>query len=126
MRIVIATLSILFAVAVVGVALMNPEPITLVLWPGDPQYSYPDTPVSAVIFLSAFAGFVFTGIIAILEGGKTRLANRRLRAQSRRLQQELEALRRPSLDLGSVTYRTEPALPLSAEESGTEDTIPEE
>jgi hypothetical protein len=99
MRIVIATLSILFAACVVTVSVVNPDRVTVRLWPDAPQYVYPDTPVSWVIFFSAFAGFVFTGIIAVLEGSKTRLSNARLRAQIRRLQQEIETLRRPSLDL---------------------------
>src|SRR6058998_638491 len=99
MRIVIATLTILFAACIFVVAIMNPEPVTVRLWPDTPQYTYPNTAVGWVIFFSAFAGFVFTGIIAVLEGSKTRLSNARLRAQVRRLQQEIETLLRPPIDL---------------------------
>lgn len=100
MRIVIATLSILFAASIVTVSLINHDPVTVRLWPNMPEYTFPDTQISWVIFFSAFAGFVFTGIIAVLEGSKTRLSNARLRAQVRRLQNEVDTLKRPSLDLG--------------------------
>ena len=106
MRIVIATLSILFAASVVTIALMNPERVTVVLWPDMPEYAYANTPISWVIFFSALAGFVFTGIIAVLEGSKTRLSNARLRSQLKRLQQEVEMLRRPSFDFEKMTSPT--------------------
>jgi hypothetical protein len=98
MRIVIAMLSILFCASVAMVVLMNPEPVNVVLWPSDPEYFFPGTPVSWVIFFSAAAGAVFTGIIAVLEGAKTRLACSRMKSQIKKLQQEIEVLRRPSLD----------------------------
>ncbi len=111
MRIVIAALSILFAASVVIIALINPEPVTVVLWPGMAEYTYPNTPVSWVIFFSAFAGFVFTGIIAVLEGSKTRLSNSRLKAQVKRLQQEVDLLHRPSLDFTKIVVP--PAAPVA-------------
>ena len=98
MRIVIAMLSILFAASIVFIAAMNTTRIEVILWPQQPEYTFPETPVSWVIFFSALAGFVFTGIVAILEGSKIRLSNARLRAQVKKLQQEVEILRRPSLD----------------------------
>ena len=94
MRIVIATLSVVFAACVIGVTILNyAERVTVRFWPNSPGYVYPETPVSWVIFYSVLAGFVFAGIIAILEGSKTRLSNARLRTQVRKLQQELTALR---------------------------------
>lgn len=102
MRIVIATLSILFAVCVVIVSLVNTDPVTVRLWPDSPEYTYPDTKMSWVIFFSAVSGIVFTGIIAIIEGSKIRLSNARLRGQVRRLQQEVETLKRPSLEFDSA------------------------
>lgn len=98
MRIIIVTLSILFAFCVLAVSLFNYVPVTVQLWPATPEYTY-NTFVSWVIFFSAVAGIVFTGIIAILEGSKIRLSNARLRAQIRKLQQEIDTLRRPSLEL---------------------------
>lgn len=98
MRILIATLSIVFAACVIVVAFINSaERVTVKLWPESADYIYPGTSVSWVIFFSAFAGIVFMGIIAILEGSKTRLSNARLRAQIRRLQQELATLKRQTM-----------------------------
>ena len=100
MRIIIATLSIIFALGVLAVSFVNyTESVSFHLLPDMPDYTYPNTPVSWVIFLSAVAGFVFTGIIAMLEGSKTRLSNAQLRAQVQRLQQEVTALKRPSTEL---------------------------
>src|SRR5213594_843495 len=94
MRIVIATLSVVFAACVIGVTILNyAERVTVRFWPNSPEYVYPDTPVSWVIFFSALAGFIFAGLIAILEGSKTRLSNARLRTQVRKLQQEVTVLR---------------------------------
>ena len=87
------------------------EHVTVRLWPDVPEYTW-DTAVSWVIFFSAFASAVFIGIIAVLEGSKTRLSNARLRAQVRRLQQEIETLRRPSLDVTlSPPHELDPASP---------------
>ena len=44
MRIVIATLSILFSVCILALALFNPEKITVQLWPHTPEYTFPETP----------------------------------------------------------------------------------
>ena len=132
MRIVIAALSILFSVFIIALALINTEKITVQLWPHTPEYTYPETPVSAVIFLSAFAGFLFTGIVAVLEGSKTRLSNARLRAHVRRLQQEIETLRRPSMDFLSASgppvhgSAFEDSGEVSIEEPGAEETNVEE
>ena len=121
MRIVIATLSILFAVSVVFIAAMNTTRVEVILWPHQPEYTFPDTPVSWVIFFSALAGFVFTGIVAILEGSKIRLSNARLKAQVRKLQQEAEILRRPSLDFSRAP---QPPPELAALEPAEEDESP--
>jgi hypothetical protein len=95
MRIVISTLSILFAAMVIIVSIINyTEHVTVKLWPDQVQYTYADTSVSWVIFFSAFAGSLFMGIIAVLEGSKTRLSNARLKTQVRRLQQEIQTLKR--------------------------------
>lgn len=106
MRILIATLSVLFAACVILVSWMNRDPVTVILWPDSPEYTYPNTQVSWVIFWSAFAGAVFMGIVALLEGSKIRFSNARLKAQVRKLQQEIEILRRPSLDLLLAESRT--------------------
>ena len=98
MRIVIATLSILFTACILLVIVFNQEKVTLQLWPHTPDYTFPETPVGAVIFVSAFLGFTFSGIIFVLEGSKARLSNARLRAHIKRLQAEIDTLRRPSMD----------------------------
>jgi hypothetical protein len=113
MRILIATLSMLFVACVVIVGIVNySELVTVRLWPDSPEYTYPSTPVSWVIFFSALAGFVFAGIVAMLEGGKTRLSNARLRAQVRRMQTEIDDLKRRQgavPDIGTDTLDFEPA-----------------
>ena len=102
MRALIALLTVLFTVAVLGVTVMNAsETVTLRLWWDDPQREYHDVPVGALLLGAAFAGFVFTGIVAVLEGMKTRLDNARLNRKVRRLQQELDAIRTPALSLPS-------------------------
>jgi hypothetical protein len=101
MRIVISALAIIFAGCVLFVAVLNPEKVLVRLWPNTPDYTFPDTPVAAVIFFSAFAGFVFTGSIFVLEGSRMRIANVRLRSHVRRLQEEVDTLRRPSLDFSA-------------------------
>lgn len=101
MRIVISTLFLTFATIVIIVALMNPERVTLVLWPGAADYTYAETPVGWIIFLSASAGAFFMGIVALIEGAHSRLTIRRLRVQTRKLQSEVETLRRPSLDFST-------------------------
>lgn len=119
MRIVIATLSIVFAALVIVVSIINyPVRVTVSLWPDLPQYTFTDVSVSWVIFASAFAGSLFMGIIAILEGSKIRLSNARLRAQIRRLQQESAALKRRPEDIPEKELEvSEPPL----EDAGMED-----
>jgi uncharacterized integral membrane protein len=101
MRIVYALLTAVFFACIVIVALLNPEHVTVKLWEDAPGYTFPETPVAAVIFISAAAGAIFACIIAVLEGSRIRLANARLRAQIRKLQQQIETMRRPSLDPAS-------------------------
>ena len=120
MRIVIATLSILFAGSILVICSLNTMPVKVVLWPDMPEYIYENTPVSWVIFFSALAGFIFTGIIAVLEGSKTRLSNARLRSQLKRLQQEVEMLRRPSFDFAKMTSPTLEAAGPATDVSGDE------
>jgi len=101
MRIVYATLTVLFFGCILIVAYLNSARVTVTLWPDAPGYTYPETPVSAVIFLSAAAGAIFACIIAVLEGFRIRLANARLRAQIKKLHQQIESMRRPALDPAS-------------------------
>ena len=111
MRIVYATLTAIFFGCIIIVAYLNSARVTVLLWPDAPGYTYPDTPVSAVIFLSAAAGAIFACIIAVLEGFRIRLANARLRAQIKRLHQEIEAMRRPALDPAGTPPAPFPAAP---------------
>jgi len=100
MRVLIWILAILFASAIIGLFLMNAtENVTLRLWFDDPAYEFHNAPLGAVLFASAFVGFLFTGIVAVLEGIKTRLDNSRLSRKVQRLQRELDAIKTPSLVL---------------------------
>jgi uncharacterized integral membrane protein len=111
MRIIYATLTVFFFACIVIVAGLNTERVTVRLWADAPGYTFPETPVTAVIFLSAASGAIFACIIAVLEGSRIRLSNARLRSQIRRLQGELDSMRRPAIDTGGTPPAPFPAAP---------------
>jgi uncharacterized membrane protein YciS (DUF1049 family) len=100
MRVLIVMLMIIFATPLIGIILMNhSETVTIRLWMDDPDYEYSEVPLGFVILAASFCGIVFTGIIAVVEGMRTRLDNARLTRRIRRLQKELDSIRTPALPL---------------------------
>ncbi len=102
MRALIAILTLLFVTVVIGVMLLNAsETVTLRLWwdtPGSEADSY-ELPLGVVILGAIAMGFLFTGIVAIVEGLMIRLENRRLTRTIRELRRELDELRTPAIEL---------------------------
>ena len=118
MRILILILTVLFATALIAVMLMNSGEIANVkLW-NDPSYEYRDVPLGIVLFFAVFAGFVFTGVVAVIEGMRTRLDNARLQRRVRRIQQELDSIRTPAFPL-QPDEGSEPAAAVETDEIET-------
>lgn len=115
MRLLISIVLILFFVAMIGFLTTNLDSrVSVTIW----STQYTDIPTFYVVLVSFILGFVFTAIIAIAEGARSRLENRRLRRQLRKQETELNFLRtqppvaaRPepdALDLGGSTDAAPP------------------
>jgi uncharacterized integral membrane protein len=90
MRLLISIVLILFFVAMIGFLTTNLDSrVDITLW----STHYTDVPTFYVVLVSFILGFVFTAIIAIAEGARSRLENRRLRREIRTQETELNFLR---------------------------------
>ena len=89
MRLLIVGLSVMLGFGLVLFLFSNPYTTSVKL--GNNEYH--DVEVFWVVFVSVLVGIVFTTILALAEGGQTRLDNRRLRKEMRRLETELNYLR---------------------------------
>ena len=90
MRLLISIVLILFFVAMIGFLTTNLDSrVSITLW----STQYTDIPTFYVVLVSFILGFVFTAIIAIAEGARSRLENRRLRREIRKQETELNFLR---------------------------------
>jgi uncharacterized integral membrane protein len=88
---------------VVGIYNRSDVTVNLILWQIGPA------PVGAVISIAAICGIAFACAIGVIDGIKIRIANRQLRRQVQRLDEECDALR---LKLARHEGPTpEPALP---------------
>jgi len=107
MRFLLTIVMLSLLLAILGFSITNLETLTTVtLW----ETTYRDVPLWSVVFLSALAGIVSVGIIAVVDGALIRLRNRRMGRELRRLETELNFLRtQPSAG------RREPDLPDHAE-----------
>ena len=107
MRFLLTIVMLSLLLAILGFSITNLETLTTVtLW----ETTYRDVPLWSVVFLSALAGIVSVGIIAVVDGALFRLRNRRMGRELRRLETELNFLRtQPSAG------RREPDLPDHAE-----------
>jgi plasmid stabilization system protein ParE len=107
MRFLLTLIMLSLLLAILGFSITNLETLTTVtLW----KTTYRDVPLWSVVFLSALAGIVSVGIIAVIDGGLVRLRNRQMARELRRLETELNFLRtQPSAG------RREPDLPDHAE-----------
>lgn len=90
MRLLVTVLTLLFFFSLLGFLMTNLEArVDVVVW----NESYPEVPVYLLVILSAFAGCLVVGIIAVAEGANIRLANRRLRKEIHQLETEINYLR---------------------------------
>ena len=107
MRFLLTLVMLSLLLAIVGFSITNLETLTTVtLW----KTTYRDVPLWSIVFLSALAGIVSVGIIAVIDGALIRGRNRRMARELRRLETELNFLRtQPSAG------RKEPDLPDHAE-----------
>jgi uncharacterized integral membrane protein len=89
MNIIVYLLVCLFFIVLFVVGIYNTGDITvdLVLWQIGPA------PVGAVIATAAILGIAFACAIGVIDGIKIRIANRQLRRQVQRLDEECDALR---------------------------------
>ncbi|MDF2094663.1 LapA family protein [Aquibaculum arenosum] len=90
----------LLVIAVVF-AVVNRQPVAVQLWPFEITLQ---APLFLVVLLAIFVGFVLGGIASWLAAGRKRRAQRDERERLRRLEHEVETLRRS---------RGQPALPAS-------------
>lgn len=89
MNILIYVLVFLFFIVLFVVGVYNGGDVTvnLVLWRVGPA------PLGAVIATAALFGVTFTCTVGVIDGIKIRIANRVLRRQLRRIEEEADALR---------------------------------
>lgn len=89
MNILVYLLVCLFFILLFVVGIYNTEDVTvnLILWRAGPA------PMGAVIATAAILGIAFACAIGILDGIKIRIANRQLRRQLQKLDEECDALR---------------------------------
>jgi uncharacterized integral membrane protein len=107
MRFLLIVVILALLLAILGFSITNLETLTTVtLW----QTTYHDVPLWSVAFLSALAGIVTVGIIAVVDGAVMRLSNRRMSRELRRLETELNFLRTQP-----AARRQEPDVPGAAE-----------
>jgi hypothetical protein len=95
-RFVFAVILVPVAAALVGFAVANRQPVTVLF---DPFESDPAHSLTVPLYLLGFAvlvvGVLLGGSAAWIEQGKWRRARARLAAETRALRAELEVLRRP-------------------------------
>jgi uncharacterized integral membrane protein len=72
---------------VIGIYNRSDVTVNLILWQIGPA------PVGAVISIAAICGIAFACAIGVIDGIKIRIANRQLRRQVRRLDEECDGLR---------------------------------
>jgi len=90
MRLLFTVLLITLVVGMFGFFATNFETtVPVTVW----STEHPDVHIFFVVLLSVLVGVVFTTIIAIAEGAKIRLDNRRLRRDVHKLESEINYLR---------------------------------
>jgi len=93
MRVLLLIVSALFLLFIIGFWVSNPSttvPINLL------NRTYADVFLGSVVFVSVVVGAVLVSIIALFEGAKTRLENRRLQREVHKQETELNYLRTQS------------------------------
>jgi uncharacterized integral membrane protein len=101
MRLLFPVAIILLALVLIGFGVMNLGTyVNIKLWATE----YPKVPIFYIVAVSVFVGALFSAIIAVVEGAKIRLDNRRLRRELRKQETEINYLRTQP----PATSRTEP------------------
>ena len=107
MRLVLILVILALLLAILGFAMTNLETRTAItVW----QTTYQDVPLWSVVFLSALAGIVSVGVIAVVDGAFVRARYRQVVRELRRVETELNFLRTQP-----ATPRLEPDAPSRAE-----------
>lgn len=107
MNILVYVLVCLFFIVLFVVGIYNTGEVTvnLILWQVGPA------PVGAVVATAAICGIAFACAIGVIDGIKIRMANRQLRRQIRRLDEECDGLRlKLARHQGPPAPESEPAL----------------
>ena len=90
MRLLVTVLTLLFFISLLGFLMTNlGTSVDVVVW----NELHSEVPVYLLVILSAFAGCLVVGIIAVAEGAHIRLTNRRLRREIHQLETEINYLR---------------------------------
>jgi uncharacterized integral membrane protein len=90
MRLLFPIAVILLALVLIGFGVTNLGTyVTITIWGTE----YADVPIFYIVAVSVFVGALFSAIIAVVEGAKIRLDNRRLRRELRKQETEINYLR---------------------------------
>ena len=90
MRLLISLVLIALAIGLIGFLMTNLNSrVSITVGATE----YPDVHTFYVVLVSVFVGFVLTAVIAMVEGTRLRLENRRLRREIRKQETELNYLR---------------------------------
>lgn len=90
MRLLVILMTLLLFFVILGFLLTNMgTQVPVKVWTTD----FPDVRLHNIVLISIFAGIVYASVIAIVEGAKIRIANRKLGREIHRLETELNYLR---------------------------------
>jgi uncharacterized membrane protein YciS (DUF1049 family) len=90
MRLLVILMTLLLFFVILGFLLTNMgTQVPVKVWTTD----FPDVRLHNIVLISIFAGIVYASVIAIAEGAKIRIANRKLNREIHRLETELNYLR---------------------------------
>jgi uncharacterized membrane protein YciS (DUF1049 family) len=103
---------LVFAIPMIAFLFLNDEELVTV---NLGTAAYTDVRLSTVVLICVAIGAGLVGIIAVVEGAAIRLANHRLRRESRKLESELNLLRceAPSVDEPPTATPTPEPIPLA-------------
>jgi uncharacterized integral membrane protein len=90
MRLLFPIAIILLALVLIGFGVTNLGTyVTITIWATE----YPNVPIFYIVAISVFVGALFSALIAVVEGAKIRLDNRRLRRELHKQETEINYLR---------------------------------
>ena len=90
MRLLFPIAVILLALVLIGFGVTNlGTHVTITIWATE----YPNVPIFYIVAIAVFIGALFSALIAVVEGAKIRLDNRRLRRELHKQETEINYLR---------------------------------